>query len=48
MEVKLVNDSICFEGNNSLIYLSSTPNSQYSLDLQGYHDSVIYFDKNII
>ena len=45
-EVKLVNANIRFEGNNSLVYLSSTPNSQYPLNLQVYHDSVVFFGRD--
>ena len=44
-DVKLVNSSIHFEGSNSLVYLSSTPDSQYPLNLQVFQDSVIYFGR---
>lgn len=44
-DVKLVNSSIQFEGSNSLVYLSSTPDSQYPLNLQVFQDSVIYFGR---
>lgn len=45
-DVKLVNANIRFEGNNSLVYLSSAPNSQYPLNLQVYHDSVVFFGRD--
>lgn len=43
--VDLVNSHINFEGNNSLIYLSST-GYNYVLNIQIFHDSVIYFGKD--
>lgn len=43
--VRIVNSSIRFEGNNSLVYLSST-NGFYPLNLQIYQDSLFYIGKN--
>lgn len=43
--VNLVNCNIVFKGNNSLIYLSSS-NSNYPLNVQISHDSVIFMGKN--
>ena len=43
--VNLVHCNIIFKGNDSLIYLSSSK-SNYSLNMQVVHDSVIYIGKN--
>ena len=44
-KVKISDSSINFKGNNSLVYLSSC-NSNYSLNVQLSHDSVLYFGKD--
>lgn len=44
-KVKISDSSINFKGDNSLIYLSSS-NSNYSLNVQVSHDSVLYFGKD--
>lgn len=43
--VHIMNSYINFGGNNCLIYLSSS-NSAYPLNLQVFHDSVVYIGKN--
>lgn len=43
--VNIVGSAINFKGNNSLVYLSST-NSNYSLNIQVIHNSVVYIGKD--
>ncbi|MCC7553359.1 MAG: acetyltransferase [Methanobacteriaceae archaeon] len=44
--VKLLNCSIRFEGNNSVVYLSNSSNSNYPLNLQIYNDSLVFFGRD--
>lgn len=43
--VHIMNSSIRFGGDNCLVYLSSS-NSVYPLNLQTFHDSLVYIGKN--